>query len=92
MRPLASIRLTVWLLALSIFLWLGSLPGKTAARRNHPQAEAINILGWVGLVFGGVGWVVAPTWAHMRPVFAPVGASPAAGTAATPEAPAEEAS
>jgi hypothetical protein len=28
---------------------LGSLPGKIASKRNHPQAEAINVCGWVGI-------------------------------------------
>lgn len=79
-------------LGLTIFLWLGGLPGKKAAERNHPQAEAINVLGWVGLLLGGVGWMVALTWAHMKPIFPPVEAAPAAGKAPMPEAPAEEAS
>ncbi len=79
-------------ISLVLFLWLGSLPGRKAAQRNHPQAQAINLLGWVGLAFGGVGWVVALTWAHMKPIFAPIEAAPAAGTAAAPETAKEDAS
>lgn len=79
-------------IGLWIILWLGGHPGKKAAERNHPQAEAINILGWIGLLTGGPGWIVAVVWAYARPVLAPVEAAPAAGKAPTPEAPAEEAS
>ena len=60
------------LLALWLFVEIGSLPGKTAKKRSHPQAEAINVLGWVGLLFGGVGWAVALVWAYTKPVFVPV--------------------
>jgi hypothetical protein len=78
-------------LALWVFVELASLPGKKAAQRNHPQAEAINILGWLGLLFGGVGWVVALVWTHMKPVFAPVAQAPAGSEAGAPVgAPAEE--
>ena len=80
------------LLGLWIFVELGSLPGKKAAQRNHPQAEAINILGWLGLLFGGVGWMLALVWAHSKPLLAPIGQAPAAGTAVAEEAPTEEAS
>jgi hypothetical protein len=67
------------LLGLWLFVEIGSLPGKTAKKRSHPQAEAINVLGWVGLLFGGVGWAVALVWAYTKPVFVPV----AQGTAPT---------
>ncbi len=80
------------LLGVLVFVELGSLPGKKAAQRNHPQAEAINILGWLGLLFGGVGWMLALVWAHMKPVFAPVEQAPAVGTAVAAEAPTEDAS
>jgi hypothetical protein len=60
------------LLGLWLFVEIGSLPGKTAKKRSHPQAEAINVLGWLGLLFGGVGWAVALVWAYTKPVFVPV--------------------
>jgi hypothetical protein len=84
--PSFFILVALGFLGLMIFLWLGSLPGKAAAQRNHPQAEAITILGWVGLLLGGVGWMVALTWAHMKPILTPVEAAPA------PEASEEETS
>jgi hypothetical protein len=66
------ILLLLGLLGLWLFWEIGGFPGKKAKERNHPQAEAINVLGWLGLLFGGVGWVVAVVWAYTRPVFAPV--------------------
>ena len=33
------------------FVVLAQLPGKMAAANNHPQAEAINMAGWFGLIF-----------------------------------------
>jgi hypothetical protein len=88
--PSFLILVAMGFVGLTIFLWLGGLPGKTAAQRSHPQAEAINILGWVGLAFGGVGWVVALTWAHIKPIVTPVEAAPASSATPAPEAPAEE--
>ena len=79
-------------LGVLVFVELGSLPGKKAAQRNHPQAEAINILGWLGLLFGGVGWVAALVWAHAKPVLAPIEPAPAAGAAVAAETPKEEVS
>ena len=45
---------------------LGSLPGSIARARRHPQAEAINVCGWMGLVTV-VLWPVAMVWAHLVP-------------------------
>jgi len=56
------------LLLVWIYTELAKLPGSKARERGHPQAEAINILGWVGLLFGAVGWVVALVWAYTRPL------------------------
>ena len=53
--------------AAAIFLELADMPGNIAKSRNHPQAEAIHILAWLGLLFGGVGWVVAMVWAKLKP-------------------------
>ena len=43
---------------------LGALPGQIAARRGHPQADAIRVAGWVGLVTLGLLWPVALIWAY----------------------------
>ena len=59
--------------ALVIFVALAQLPGKTAAERGHPQADAINVASWLGLLFtGGIVWILAMVWSHMRYVAAPV--------------------
>ena len=54
--------------AVLVFLRLAALPGVKARERGHPQADAINILGWFGLLMGGVPWVIALVWAFTRPV------------------------
>ena len=61
------ILVVVAVIAVAIFLELAQLPGKKARERGHPQADAINILGWLGLLMGGVPWVVALVWAYTRP-------------------------
>lgn len=43
--------------------WLAMLPGKVAAQREHPQADAIRIAGWLG-IFTGIVWIVALVWAY----------------------------
>ena len=43
-----------------------SLPGKIARRRGHPQADAVNAAGWIGLVTG-VLWPLAFVWAFFQP-------------------------
>ena len=57
----------LFLVAVGVIVWLGSLPGKIAQRRQHPQADAINALSWFGLLMGGLGWVIAFVWALYRP-------------------------
>jgi len=54
-------------IAAVIFLELAAIPGKKARERDHPQADAINVLGWIGLVTGGPGWIVALVWAYTSP-------------------------
>ena len=50
-----------------IVITLGSLPGKIAIERNHYQADAINILGWIGILTLGISWFIAIVWAYTRP-------------------------
>lgn len=55
--------------AVAVFVLLAQLPGKTARERNHPQAEAINVASWLGLLLTlGVVWVLAMVWSRMVPV------------------------
>jgi len=56
------------LVAFVIFLVvkLGPLPGKIANGRGHPQAQAINVLGWIGVITFGLAWPLALIWAYTR--------------------------
>ena len=54
-------------IGISICFELAAMPGAKARERGHPQADAINVLGWIGLLIGFVPWVVALVWAYTRP-------------------------
>ena len=47
-------------LALAVFV-LG-LPGRIAIARNHPEAEAVYLMGWIGFL-AVVPWIQALAWA-----------------------------
>ena len=53
---------------LGIAALIGAAPGRIARERNHPQAEAINVCGWLGLITLGVPWIVAMVWAYAKPL------------------------
>jgi len=63
--------LVVILVIIAALIWivvtLGSLPGKIARDRNHYQADAINILGWIGILTLGISWFIAIVWAYTKP-------------------------
>ncbi len=50
-----------------IVVTLGSLPGQIAYKRGHPQAAAITVAGWLGVVTGGILWPLALIWAFLKP-------------------------
>lgn len=58
---LVMIVVTIWLVTL-----LGPIPGNIAEQRNHPQTDAIRVLGWIGLITMGAGWLIALVWAYVR--------------------------
>ena len=60
------------LLVIWLYMVLAAIPGKTARERGHPQADAINVLAWVGLLLGAVPLLIALVWAYMKPVSLPV--------------------
>jgi hypothetical protein len=67
--------------ALAIWVILARLPGRIARSRNHPQAEAIGVAGWLGAVIGVI-WPFALIWAFLRsdaPLGAPRGHGDAGG-------------
>jgi len=47
----------------SVWVWLAGLPGRIAIARKHPEAEAVNLLGWAGLLPTIIPWVQAFIWA-----------------------------
>ena len=53
--------------------FLGGLPGRVANERHQPQADAIRIMGWLGLLTGGIVWGAALIWAYYTPKTAPTG-------------------
>jgi hypothetical protein len=48
---------------LLIYIWIAGLPGRIAIARKHPEAEAVNLLGWAGLLPTIYPWVQALIWA-----------------------------
>jgi hypothetical protein len=50
---------------------VGALPGRIAEQRAHPQAEAIRVAGWIGLLTLGLAWPFALIWAYTRSAHAP---------------------
>ena len=54
--------------AIVVFVVLGKLPSQIARQRNHPNAEAITIAGWLGVITMGVLWPLAFIWAYTKPL------------------------
>ncbi len=55
------IAVVVWFVVL-----LGPMPGRIAEDRGHPQADAIRVLGWIGVITMGLAWPFALVWAYTR--------------------------
>src|SRR5262245_30151118 len=73
----ALIVLAVLLLtAVVIVVVLGSLPGKIARQRGHPQAAAVNVASWLGIATMGLLWPLALIWAFLQPSAAAVNPEP----------------
>jgi len=45
------------------WIWLAGLPGRIAIARNHPEAEAVKLLGYAGLLPTVYPWMQAFIWA-----------------------------
>ena len=52
--------------AVAVLVVLAMMPGKIAAQRNHSQADAVKVAGWLGMLTGIV-WILAMIWAYMKP-------------------------
>jgi hypothetical protein len=63
-----AILVVIFTIAAVIYIELASMPGKTARERGHPHADAINLLGWIGLLLGVAPWLVAMLWARTQPL------------------------
>ena len=61
------------LLGVLVALKLGALPGEIAAKRGHPQEDAIRVCGWIGLLTMGLFWPVALIWAYTVKSQNPIG-------------------
>jgi hypothetical protein len=53
-------------LFVSMVVVIGSLPGKIATARKHPQANAINVASWISLLTLGLLWPIAFVWAFIE--------------------------
>jgi hypothetical protein len=62
------------LIAVVIAAWimLAMMPGQIARKRGHPQAEAINVMGWWGAITMGILAPIAWVWAYTKPVATPI--------------------
>lgn len=53
---------------IALFWMVHVLPEKIAAKRHHPNKDAIHVLCLLSLVFGGLLWPIAWLWAYTRPI------------------------
>jgi hypothetical protein len=56
------------IIGIVVFLLVHILPEKIAEKKQHPQANAIQCLCLLSLVFGGLLWPIAWLWAYSKPV------------------------
>src|SRR5262249_51888891 len=61
--------------AVIIVVTLGQLPGQVAQKRGHPQAAAINVTSWLGIITLGLLWPLALIWAFLKPFPGPLSGS-----------------
>jgi CBS domain containing-hemolysin-like protein len=56
------------IVGIAVFWLVHVLPEKIAEKKGHPQAQAIQVLCLLSLVFGGLLWPIAWLWAYTKPV------------------------
>jgi len=56
------------IILIALFWMIHVLPEKIAEKKGHPQAEAIQVLCLLSLVFGGLLWPLAWLWTYTKPV------------------------
>lgn len=59
--------IVLFIAVIGAWILLGMMPGRIAQDRNHPQAEAINICGWMGAITMGILSPIAFIWAYIVP-------------------------
>lgn len=52
------------IIALLFYIWIAGLPGRIALARKHPEAEAVKLMGWAGLLPTVYPWMQAFIWAY----------------------------
>ena len=66
-----AVLIALAVLAGVVVVKLGPLPGSIARRRGHPQADAIRVAGWIGIITLGLLWPLALIWAYTRSSLSP---------------------
>jgi hypothetical protein len=61
----AWIVLVILIASVIAVLIAGWLPGHIARTRGHPWPEAVQVAGWVTLIFGFALWPIALIWAYV---------------------------
>lgn len=51
--------------AVFVIVFMAMLPGMIAKKRNHPWASAVQVAGWITLLFGFLLWPVVLIWAYV---------------------------
>lgn len=61
-----ALAVLIVLIVAVVVIWvaLGMAPGKIAKSRNHPQADAVNVCGWMGVITLGILCPLAFVWAY----------------------------
>jgi len=69
-----TIAIILIVIAVNVYflVWLAGLPGRIAADRQHLQAEAIAVCGWLSLLTCFATWPIALIWAYFLPIRAAV--------------------
>jgi Na+/H+ antiporter NhaD/arsenite permease-like protein len=64
--------ISVCVIVIVLFIiFVHTMPGRIAKKRDNPQAEAIEILSLLGLLIFPL-WMAALVWAYVRPFTVPV--------------------
>lgn len=51
-------------LVIGVLVFLGSWPGRVAAKRKHPYTTGVAVGGWATLLLGGIFFPLVLIWAY----------------------------